>query len=312
MVNDRLLVTGATGFVGSCVLRHWSSAHPDVEVWATSDRPDPGARATPNYRQLDLRNKDAVRELVRESRPTAVVHLASVISGAELDAYLDVNVLGTAQLYDALARSESEGVRVAQVGSAAMYGAIGSGDLPISEEQPLRPVTAYAVSKAVQENIALLMATPAGLDVIPARVFNLLGPGQPEDLVPMTFVRQLADVKRGAADRLRAGLLTARRDFVDVRDAAAALDLLLAEGEAGLAYNIASGRDVSVGEIINELLSVAATDVPVEVESARLRKTDVPVVRADISRITSLGWRPRIPLAESLKAMWAEALRDGV
>ena len=306
MTYDRVLVTGATGFVGAWTLRRLRDSHPVTELWATSERPDPGELVCDHYRLVDLRDRSAVRALVDECEPTGVVHLASLIGGADLDAYLDVNVVGTARLYGALSGAGLTDTRIVQVGSAAMYGLIGEGDLPIPEKQPLRPVTAYAVSKVAQEYVALSMSVGTGLPIVLARIFNLLGPGQPADLVPMTFVHQLARVRGGEADRLKVGLVTARRDFVDVRDAVAALDAILESGEAGSVYNVASGRDVSVREVIDELLSVAGIDVPVEVEEARLREHDVPVVRADISRIMELGWEPGIGLRESLESMWAE------
>jgi GDP-4-dehydro-6-deoxy-D-mannose reductase len=311
MTYDRVLVTGATGFVGAWTLRHLRESHPVTELWATSERPDPGGLACDHYRKVDLRDRGAVRALVGESRPTGVVHLASLIGGADLDLYLDVNVVGTARLYGALSAAGLTDTRIVQVGSAAMYGVIGDGDLPVPEKQPLRPVTAYAVSKVAQEYVALSMSAGSGLPIALARIFNLLGPGQPEGLVPMTFVRQLAGVREGGADRLNVGLVTARRDFVDVRDAVGALDAILERGEVGSVYNVASGRDVSVREVIDELLSVAGVDVPVEIEDARLREIDVPVMRADISKIKELGWEPRIGLRESLESMWAEAVGEG-
>ena len=311
MPDTRILVTGATGFVGLWTLRRLRDARPDAEVWATSERPDPGDLPAARYRQLDLRDETAVRGLVRDCRPTGVVHLASLIAGADLEAYLSVNVLGTGRLYDALAAEGPADLRIVQVGSAAMYGALKDDELPVREEQALRPVTPYAVSKVAQEYLATSAGLSQGLAIVRARIFNLLGPGQPPGLVPMTFIRQLADVRRGAAERLRVGLVTARRDFVDVRDAVRALDLLLSRGEVGLAYTVASGRDVSVQEIIDELLALTGIEAPVEVEASRLRPVDVPVVRADVSRIAdAVGWEPEIGLRESLAAMWSET-EDG-
>ena len=308
MSGQRLLVTGATGFVGAAVVRHWREQHHDVEVWATSDRPPTDDLVPSRYRQVDLLDAAAVRELVETCRPAAVVHLASLIAGADLEAYLSVNVLGTARLYDALADADLHDLRIVQVGSAAMYGRLSQDELPITEEQPMRPVTAYAVSKVAQDYLAVAYGHSRNLRIMRARVFNLLGPGQPEHLVPMTFAMQLAAVREGVADRIKVGLTTARRDFVDVRDAAAAFDAMLGRGVPGSVYNVASGRDVSVDEIIGELVDVAGVDARVEVDESRLRPVDVPVVRADIGKAgRELGWSPTIPLRESLESMWEAA-----
>lgn len=306
MAAERLLITGATGFVGTAAARFWRDRRPDVEVWGTSERPGPGEFAPGRYRRVDIRDADAVRSLVDEVRPTQVLHLASLIAGNDLEAFLAVNVLGTDRLYEALA-AVSPGASVVQVASAAMYGRIHGDELPISEKQPLRPVTAYAVSKVAQEYLSVASGYSRELRIVRARAFNMLGPGQPEQLVPMTFVRQIRDVAEGRADRVRVGLTSARRDFVDVRDAVAAFALMFTQGAPGEAYNIASGRDVSVDEIIDGLFEIAGIRVELEVDQRRLRPVDVPVVRADITKARSeLGWEPEIGLRSSLEDMWSE------
>jgi len=307
MADERLLITGATGFVGACAARMWRERRPDVEVWGTSDRPRTDAFEPERYRRVDLRDADAVHALIEEIRPTQVLHLASLIGGADLDAFLSVNVLGTDRLYDALASVGVPNVSIVQVGSAAMYGRIRDNELPVAEDQPFRPVTPYAVSKVAQEYLSIAAGYARDLRIVRARAFNLLGPRQPEHLVPMTFALQIRDVKEGAADRIRVGLTTARRDFVDVRDAVRAFAVMLERGEPGAAYNVASGRDVSVDEVIHGLFDIAGLEAAIEIDEARLRPVDVPVVRADITRARrELGWEPEIPLRRSLEDMWGE------
>jgi len=306
MRPKRLLVTGATGFVGAWVLRHWREAHPELEVWATSELPDPPAIEAAVYRRADIRSRDEVGALVRDCRPSGVVHLASIIGGGGLDALLAVNVVGTANLYGALLE-HAPTAAVVQVGSAAAYGLVKPHELPVTEDQPLRPVSEYALTKAAQDHLAVVTCLSRGLRVVRARVFNMLGPGQPAQLVPATFVRQLVAVRDGLAGKVKAGDVAARRDFVDVRDAVDALDILLERGVPGGAYNVASGRDASVQDVLDALMEVAGVRAPVEVEAARLRLTDVPVVRADVTTMRrEFGWQARIPLRRSLEAMWLE------
>ena len=304
-MSDRLLVTGATGFLGRWVLRHWRQAHEDVELWATSEQPPPDDRPADAYRQVDLHDAAAVRELVEECRPAQVLHLAARIVAPELDDLLAVNVEGTRHLYDALCQASIEDLRVVQVGSAALYGPIEEGDLPIAEAQPLRAVTPYAVSKARQDELAGEMHERLGLPVIRARVFNMLGPGQGDTLVPMTFVRQFRDIQAGRASEIKTGDTSTRRDFVDVRDVVAALDALLQRGLPGAAYNVASGRDVSIQEVLDELRRISGVDAPVVRAADRLRTHDTPRVQADVSAIArATAWRAKISLATSLADMW--------
>jgi GDP-4-dehydro-6-deoxy-D-mannose reductase len=302
----RLLVTGATGFVGSWTLQHWRQAHPEVEVWATSERPCPPNLEAHEYRQVDLRDPDAVCALVAACRPTQVLHLGGLIGNAPLADHLAVNVVGTERLYAALAETgPPPDLRIVQTSSAATYGPIRPEDLPITERQPPCPITAYALSKTAQDHLAEALWRTRGLWIVRGCVFNLLGPGQPEALVPMTFIRQLHDIRAGRADRLRVGHTASRRDFIDVRDVVAALDALLTHGSPGEAYNIGSGRDVSVQEVIEELFGIAGFSAPLEVRADRVRPSDVSCVRADVTKLTTAtGWRPAIPLPASLEAMW--------
>lgn len=305
MREPRLLVTGATGFVGLWTLRHWRVTHPHVEVWATSEKPCPPRVEAHEYRQVDLRDVGAVTELVRACRPTRVIHLAGVVGNALLAEHLSVNVVGTENLYNALTEVEDlADLRIVQASSAATYGPVHPDELPITEQQPPRPITPYALGKVAQDYLAAAMWRTKGLPAIRGCVFNLLGPGQPDTLVPMTFIKQLRDARSPVIARLQVGQTASRRDFVDVRDVVAAFDLLLDSGQPGEAYNIASGQDVSIQELIDELLRITGLDVPVQLAAPRVRAIDVPCVRADISKLTAAtGWQPKISWRESLAAM---------
>lgn len=305
MAANRLLITGATGFVGKWTLRHWRTVHPDVEIWATSDRPDDSSRLADEFSLLDLRDVKAVAELVQACHPTQVIHLAGLVANAPLAEHLAVNVVGTEHLYNSLAdTARPNEIRVVQAGTAALYGAVAPEELPVSEKNPLRPLTAYALSKMTQDYLAEMLWRTRGLAVIRARLFNLLGPGQPEPLVPAAFIEQLRAIRDGGS--LEVGNLASRRDFVDVRDAVWAFDRLLAEGRPGEAYNVGSGTSVAVRDVLQELLELAGLrDIDVREKAMLVRKNDVPEVYADTTAITKdTDWRPRLSLRESLEAMW--------
>ena len=305
MASQRLLVTGGTGFLGRWTIQHWRQRHPEVEVWCASDRPCPDDLPAGCCRRLDLRDPTAVGELLTACRPTGVIHLAGLIGGG-LGDLLSVNVAGTECLYRALVQTQPE-APIVQAGSAAIYGMVRPDELPVTERQPLRPLNAYALSKAAQDLLAEAMWRTHGLKVIRARIFNMLGPGQPDALVPMTFVRQLRACSGRAGQRLEVGNVSARRDFVDVRDVAAAFDALLEKGVAGEAYNVASGQDVSIRDVIDELLRISGRPVAVEPSADRMRASDVPCVRADVSKMhLQTGWERRLTLDQSLRDMWRQ------
>jgi GDP-4-dehydro-6-deoxy-D-mannose reductase len=236
-----------------------------------------------------------------------VIHLAGLLGMGKLSEHLSVNVLGTENLFKALvSMGDFSHVRIVQASSASIYGRVCAEELPISENQPPRPLTAYALSKLAQHQLASAMWHTQGLKVINACIFNTVGPFQPDTLVPMTFIKQLKEIKTGLGDRLHVGDTSACRDFVDIRDVVQAFDRLLDAGHPGETYNIASGCSVSIKKIIEFLMQLSELQIPIETTSKRLRNSDVPDVRADISKIASdTGWKPSYSLYESLKDMWS-------
>ena len=242
-------------------------------------------------------------------RPREVIHLAGSMAGASLENLLQTNVIGTDNLLSALSDLENcEEIRVVQASSASTYGLVNKEELPIMENQPHRPMTSYAISKLAQDYLGFSKWRRNGLGVMSARIFNTLGPGQPDNLVPMTFIKQMMQVNSGTDNRLKVGNILSRRDFVDVRDIVRAFDALIHRGQLGEVYNVGSGKDVSIQEIIDILLMISDLKIQIETVDARLQTTDVPCVCADISKmVEKIGWQPKITLAQSLETMWNQA-----
>ena len=143
------------------------------------------------------------------------------------------------------------------------------------------------------------------MNVMIARIFNIAGPGQAENLLPMTFIRQIGEMKTGHNNILRVGNVEPTRDFVDVRDIASAFSAIIRNGKSGEVYNVASGSEISINDLIMRVIQLGGMDVSIVTECDRVRATDVPRVLADISKINShTGWKPSIPLEDSLRDMW--------
>lgn len=304
----RLLVTGASGFSGHHLVRYLASleegrpevfgvirsvppATDDAEVsWVTADLTDPGQSA----------------RAVRGVEPDAVIHLAGLNRGCLRD-LLEVNVLGTENVLDAVAR-EAPSARVLVVGSSAEYGY--AGHAPVPEENPLRPVTPYGLSKAAQGLLALRYHAVRHLSVAVAVPFNLIGPGLPESFVAGRIVRQAQEIAGGRRSAMELVGLESRRDFVDVRDAAAAYWRLLAadgfeERIAGNRFNIGSGTARSIAEVVD--LVRRLTGVGFDVRLQGMSEPDpVPAQAADTTRIrAAIGWFPELALDQSLRDMLA-------
>jgi len=163
------------------------------------------------------------------------------------------------------------------------------------------PVSPYAASKAAAEQVALQAARGFGQRVLVVRPFNHIGPGQaPSFAIPAFAHRILA--ARAAGDRsLVVGNLSPRRDFTDVRDVVAAYRLAVERGQSGEVYNVATGVDISIREIVEKLQHLAGVDLELVVDDALLRPVDIPVLRGDASKLTAItGWRPAYDLENSL------------
>lgn len=237
------------------------------------------------------------------AQPQVVYHLAGwadiKASWADPMAVLRVNAEGTLNVLKAC---HTAGVaRVLAVASADIYGVVTEAELPLTEESPLRPTSPYAASKAAAEALAVQAFLGYGLDVIRVRPFNHIGPGQSEQFVAPALAARIARAERDGVDTIAVGNLSARRDVTDVRDVVRAYRLLIEHGEAGAVYNVCSGRDVSIQEIVDQLLALARRPISLETDPSLFRPVDLPVLRGDASLLKrATGWAPELSLAQTL------------
>lgn len=296
----RTLVTGVNGFVGGHAAAELRRGDHRV---VGSDRDPAAPDADREYVPADVTDAAAMDALVQGVRPDACLHLAGLAAPADADAdparAYAVNTLGTIHLLAAV-RRHAPTARVLVVSSAHVYGAPG-GDGPLSEDAPLRPASLYAASKAAADEAALLCGRRFGLHCMTARPTNHIGPGQSPGFVVPAFAHQLLAIRRGEGEAvLRVGNLDSRRDFLDVRDVVRAYRLLLEAGAAASAYNIAGGRPVAVRDILDALCRLTGVHPRIEIDPARFRPTD-RALRLDASRLVAhTGWRPAIPLEQTL------------
>jgi GDP-4-dehydro-6-deoxy-D-mannose reductase len=164
-------------------------------------------------------------------------------------------------------------------------------------------VSPYALSKASQELYAQYYARAEALPLVVVRAFNHVGPRQGPGFVWSDVARQIAEIERGRGPAtLEVGTTTTRRDFTDVRDMVRAYWLLLGRAQPGSVYNAASGRAVSIREIITGFLACVSRPIAVREVTQRIRPVDIPLLLGDASRLRALtGWTPEIPLQQSLQ-----------
>lgn len=282
----RALITGADGFVGLHLSEHLEAEGDEVIGSAT-----------------DITDRGALIAAFSEAEPEVVYHLAAQADvGGSWESPVEtlrVNVEGTLNTLDAARLAGAR--RVLAVTSADIYGRVEATDLPLDEGQPIRPVSPYAASKGAADMLCLQATLGHGLDVVRARSFNHLGPGQSDRFVASAIASRIVANERCGETSVRVGNLQARRDFTDVRDVVRAYRLLMSSGLAGEAYHVCSGVDRSVDELARILIELARTTIRLEPDPDLLRPIDLEVLRGDNTKIHECtGWTPEIPIETTL------------
>jgi GDP-4-dehydro-6-deoxy-D-mannose reductase len=263
-----------------------------------------------------------VERLIRSARPEKIYHLAGQAfvpkSFSQPLETFQANVTGALNVLEAvrqLTAAKELSPSVLIVSSAEVYGAVTEQDLPVSEQLPLRPANPYAASKACADLIAQQYASAFGLNVVIARPFNHLGPGQSDAFVGSAFAKQFAEMALGTRERrLHTGNLAPERDFTDVRDVVRAYALLMESPDRRGVYNICSGNPVSIQHIVDLLSGICGFSVEVVPDESRKRANEVPRISGTAAKLNSAaGWKPEIPLHKTLTDLmsyWKDRLRS--
>ncbi|MCM3746892.1 NAD-dependent epimerase/dehydratase family protein [Paenibacillus pasadenensis] len=307
----RLLVTGANGFCGSHAVTYFVS-----EGWQVIAGVRPGSQpfwskpggapawfgdacesGLVHIEPIDLSDSGGIRQTIAQTRPDAVLHLAGLNtagpSWADPSGYMEVNLMGTLRLLEAV-RMSDHACRIVVAGS--MLG------VSLQEGEVPRPAHPYSLSKSLQAAAALSWHALYGLDVIVAVPSNLIGPG-PSAGLNRLLARYTSDCEQAAAlgtpqpPAFRLSSATESRDFLDVRDAMRAYGLLLERGMAGQSYAMASGRMTELGELAAMYGELAATLLLLEIGSSGAPSP----AAADTSALLALGWQPVYSLRQSVQ-----------
>ena len=310
----RVLVTGASGFVGGHLCEHLVAEGDSVVGLSASGRWPNSLVHLDQFVRLEQGDLTDVEEStfvdwLRRKQPEAVYHLAAQsnpsASLSDARGTWALNLGGTLNVLEAInAATLKPRPRVILVSSGVCYGNPSPEDLPVRENCPLRPNNPYAASKAAADLLGIQHHLAHASDVVIVRPFNHAGPRQSPNYVLAALALQIAEVEAGRRSHVNIGNLDVVRDFTDVRDVVRGYRLLVHHGKAGEIYNLGSGNGTKLADALECLKNLAHQQIRVQIDPARVRPIDLPLLVADISKLQACtGWTPQYTLEQTLHDM---------
>lgn len=313
---EKILITGINGFVGShladVLVSQNKNVHGIVRRHSAGYDLDNIAHLTEEkhitLHEADMTSFSSVEQVIAKVAPDVIYHLAAQsfvpTSWADPNGVMQNNVQSTLNLLQAVRalKEINPGYNpIIQLAcSSEQYGFVHSDELPITESNPFRPMSTYAVTKIACEMLGYQYAQSFGLRTIITRAFNHEGARRGQDFVISSFAKQIVDQEYhgNKTGKLKVGNLEAKRDFTHVRDTVKAY-ILLADAmdkeaiRPGEAFNIATGEAHTMQEVVDELSKLAKIQIEVEQDPDRMRPSDVPVLLGDATKLRKLtGWKP--------------------
>lgn len=303
--GKKVLIFGCGGFVGKYLTDEFTSN--GYEVTGSDIRVPEWA--DDQFISCDLLSAEDVTAVISKVMPDIIVNLAAISSVGQSwknpQLTISVNVIGSLNILQSVKDCSEEGKapKVMFIGSSEEYAPASA---PVSETSPLDSNSPYGISKMTQESFANLYGREFGIDVYLVRAFNHTGVGQADNFVLPSWCKQAAEIdKSGRPGVMNVGNLKVRRDFSDVRDIVRAYRLIVEKGQPGKAYNVGSGVAHSLEDMLKTITSLSSQEITINVDPARIRPTDTPVICCDNSLIRSeLGWAPEHDIFDTLKEMY--------
>jgi len=305
--NKRAFVTGSEGFIGSHLVQFLLAN--DWDVTGTyrlpGSSPDDDTQAL-RYAQCDLANGQRVMQLLEEVQPTHVFHLGAqslpTVSWMDPVGTFESNIMGSLYLFEAVRHMKRRPVVVSAC-SSAEYGHVSPEEIPVTENQPLRPLHPYGISKVCLDLLAKQYCQDYEIPAVNIRLFNTTGPGKTDD-APSDFVRQLVGIRKGLQRPvIEVGNLHTERAFLDVRDTVRGFYLAALKGVPGEAYNLCATKAYAISEILHVAIRLAGVDVEIKQVKRLMRPSDERIIFGDTRKIReTTGWEPTRSLEETLAA----------
>ena len=313
----KTLIIGAAGFVGGYLIDHLAKAY-NWEIHATKLPHEVLSPSAAMIHDLDILDPAAVSDLLLKLKPDYIFHLAAqssvALSWSKPALTVDINIKGTLNILDSIRSIPDYSPRVLLIGSGEEYGYIRPEETPVHEGVTPRPGNIYAATKACQNMLGSIYTKAYDMQLIMVRAFNHIGPNQAPIFVVSDFCKQVAEIEAGLKEPvMHVGNLQAKRDFTDVRDIVRGYGMLIQTGHPGETYNIGSGHALSIQSLLDQILALSEAPIKVETDPNRLRPSDIPIIEADVKKISdTTGWQPEIPIEKTLIETlnyWREQLK---
>ena len=301
----KVLVTGAGGFVGEYLVKLLKAHNHDIVAIGINNGTFLKELSIPTH-VVNILDYPVLRETMQNVVPDAVIHLAAVsnvpISWNKPGLTIDVNIHGTVNVLQALYEVNPK-AKFLNIGSSDEYGLTAKCGKPLTEDMPCQPQNPYSISKYCTEQMVLQLGKKYGMNVISTRSFNHFGPGQAKGFVVSDFASQIKAIEVGEQEPvIRVGDLSAARDFTFVSDVVEAyVSLIEKDMESGV-YNVCSGKEMTVQEILDMMLHLSSKEIKVEIDEGKFRPSEVPFFVGCADKLSNAtGWKVSTDIIDGLK-----------
>ena len=306
----KVLITGITGNVGSHLADYILENQSNAKVYGLLRWRSPldnveNIKDEINLVLADLNDLNSMINALESIKPDIVFHLAAQsfvqFSFAAPAETLNTNVIGTSNLLEAIRLTKIK-PKIHICSSSEVYGQVKKDEVPITESNPFRPASPYAVSKVAEDMLGYQYYLSYDMHIVRTRMFTHTGPRRGDVFAESWFAKQIAMVeKKIIMNPIKVGNLDSIRTIMDVRDAVRAYWMMMEKSPAGEVYNIGGDTTVTVKEILNKLIEYSDKDIEYKTDPSLLRPSDVTLQIPNTDKFKKLtGWEPEIKYEDTL------------
>lgn len=305
-----ILITGISGSGGSYLAEYLLKLNFNFKVhgmlrWhsTASLKNLSNIKSKISLHECDMSDLSSVTRVLAKVKPQIIFHLAS---HANVRASFD-NPISVFKNNTEVTLNLLESCRLLRINpiiqlcsTSEVYGQVYKNEIPISEKNPIRPVSPYAVSKTAQDLLGYSYFKSFNMKIIRTRMFTYLNPKR-EDLFATSFAKQVALIEKGKQKYLMHGNLKSTRTIIDIDDAMRAYWLAALKCKYGEEYNIGGTKTIEVGEFLKKLIKLSNVEIKTKIDKNLLRPVDVTLQIPDMKKfVQATGFKNKVSFDESL------------